>query len=244
MIISFGHFKGGTGKTTSCLNIAGYLARFGSRVLAMDLDPQSNLTTGLGIEGEKLEHTIHDVLEKKSTLDRCIISSGINNLDIVPSSTELGKKVKRYRVDSIKRSLPKVMRRYDFILIDTPPSHRQFISTGVISADKNILVLDPGVFSLAGIDKYNDIISSNKGEITLGIINGYRRMWNPFASDPSVEVKKQAETILGAVYEVPFSRHIYESQKRGVPISHHKPYSKAGAAYMRIANKILTDSGN
>lgn len=235
MIISFGHFKGGTGKTTTCLNIAGYLARFGSRVLAIDLDPQVNLAAGLGIYG------YDNLKSSKKRLEESIVTSSITNLHIAATQPE---DQRNSRVDVIRRAIRKIRRRYDFILIDLPPSHRRSASKGVLCADKNIVVLEPGVFSLKGIERYKDILKSNKSKAAMGVINRFHSGWSPFRKNHALQIRKEAESLLGIVYEIPYSHHIYESQKRGVPISHHKPYSRVGTAYMRIAEKILSDSGN
>lgn len=87
--IAFAHHKGGTGKTTSCINIAGYLAKAGKKVLVADLDPQGNATAGLGVDKNSLEHSIYDVMSAGSSIRNIILRTDFDNLHIAPASTEL-----------------------------------------------------------------------------------------------------------------------------------------------------------
>lgn len=87
--IAFVHHKGGTGKTTSCINIAGYLAKAGKKVLVADLDPQGNATAGLGVDKNSLEHSIYDVMSAGSSIRNIILRTDFDNLHIAPASTEL-----------------------------------------------------------------------------------------------------------------------------------------------------------
>ena len=159
MIITFAHYKGGTGKTTSCLSIAGWLVRYGKKVLVIDLDPQGNATSGLGVDKKTLDKTMYDVMKhptKSGLIKGIIVESSIKNLHLAPSNHQLDLiNLKAYKNQSdakiIIKGIEKIKDYYDFILIDTPPVHSHFIINGLAAADKVFVVLDPGIFALEGL---------------------------------------------------------------------------------------------
>jgi len=249
--ITFAHFKGGTGKTTSCLSIAGFLARYGAKVLAVDLDPQANLTAGLGIDNSKLKSSMCHIMAKRKSMNDVIIETGIQNLSLAPATpylvhTTLRKYETKEDAQILKKALQSVEQDYDFILIDTPPSNGHFIVNGVTAADSVVLVLDPGAFALQGINTFNTIFKSYCSKmgfdlnIEMALLTKHRKSFNPFRKGAGKEIKTNAEEILGKkVFTIPLSGHIYESQKRGLPISHHRPYSGVGLAYMKVAEELI-----
>ena len=159
--ITFCHHKGGTGKTTSCLNIAGFCTLAGKKVLVVDCDPQANATAGLGITLEPEQKNIYDVFMSRvegfpQVPISDIICSTESGIDIAPASLDLvGAEPYLYgiaaRAEVLKDALWPVKQRYDLILIDTPPSMGQFVINGLVAADHIIVTLDSGSFALAGI---------------------------------------------------------------------------------------------
>jgi chromosome partitioning protein len=160
-IVAFAHHKGGTGKTTSCLNIAGFLQKDGKRVLVVDCDPQANATTGLGIDPGTLHTSMYDVFMgifegfPDVSIDDVIITT-MSGIDLAPATLDLvGVEPFLYNIDDragiLKEVLVSVVPSYDFILIDTPPSMGQFVINGLVAADHTIVTLDPGTFALKGI---------------------------------------------------------------------------------------------
>jgi len=255
--ITFAHFKGGTGKTTSCISIAGFLAKQGKKVLAVDLDPQANLTAGLGIDKSILKSHIQHVMNKKINIKNTILTTQTENIHLVPAHHDLIKaSLKAYTSKNdakiLKNALSKVQKFYDFILIDTPPSDGHFIVNGAIAADDVILVLDPGIFALEGIDTFTNVFQDYCKKlgatlnISMALLTKSQNSFLPFIKNPSKEIKEGAEEILGKkVFNVPHSNAIYESQIKGVPISHHKPNSNVGRAYSKISEAILKEvAGN
>lgn len=166
-IVAFAHHKGGTGKTTSCLNVAGYLQKDGKKVLVVDCDPQANATTGLGINPETLELSMYDVFMSvfegfpDIAIDDVIVptSSGI---DLAPATLDLvGVEPYLYGIEDragvLKEALERVRGTYDFILIDTPPSMGQFVINGLVAADHTVVTLDPGTFALRGMEALSTV---------------------------------------------------------------------------------------
>ena len=249
--ITFAHVKGGTGKTTSCISIAGFLAKQDKKVLVVDLDPQANLTAGLGIDKNTVKHNMYHVMSKKKDIRHVILKTETENIHLVPAHPNLLKatlKSYRSREDAkiLKNALKPIKKLYDYVLIDTPPSNGHFIVNGVVAADNVVLVLDPGIFALEGVDTFNNVFKSYckkigvNLKISMALLTKYQISFLPFIKNPSKEIKQGAEEILGKkVFTVPHSNAVYESQIKGIPISHHKPNSNVGRAYSRISEEII-----
>jgi len=173
--ITFSHHKGGTGKTTSCLNIAGFCALAGKKVLVVDCDPQANATAGLGISPESTQKNMYDVF--MSRVDGFpqvkiteIIRQTPSGIDLAPSNLDLvGAEPYLYGISSraevLRDALKPVTEKYDLILIDTPPSMGQFVINGLFAADHIIVTLDSGSFALNGVQPLFTIFSDMKQDL-------------------------------------------------------------------------------
>ncbi|MDN7024449.1 ParA family protein [Methanoculleus sp. FWC-SCC1] len=278
-IVAFAHHKGGTGKTTSCINIAGFLQKAGKKVLVVDCDPQANATTGLGVEPDSLEHSMYDVFMSvfegfpDVPLAEIIIPTA-SGVDLAPATLDLvGVEPYLYNIGDragiLRELLTPMVAQYDYILIDTPPSMGQFVINGLVAADHTIVTLDPGTFALKGIgalstifDDIGEILGARvetdvailtrwnrpgeaKDESTGGLALFIKRLFAPRAS-PDDEKERQRLTDLEdevkkhfkQVFTVPYSPKIYETQQKGLPISHYAPESDAGEMYRTIASTI------
>lgn len=251
MIITFAHYKGGTGKTTSCLNVAGWLVKKGKKVLVVDLDPQGNATSGLGIAKGTVFENMFDVMNKNCSIREVIIESSIDNLHIAPADFNLDKaKLSSYtdREDALilKRALEEVEDYYDFVLIDTPPVHGHFIINGMAAADKVMVVLDPGIFALESLTTLKDGFGEylhNMGvdlDIDSAILTKCNiSLWHWKNKNIDEMIKSIGEILGKKVFVVPYSNNVQNSQIAGKPISHYAPKSDVGKAYLSIANRIL-----
>tara|TARA_Y100000310_G_C20673541_1_gene811573 strand:- start:23 stop:766 length:744 start_codon:yes stop_codon:yes gene_type:complete len=245
MIITFAHYKGGTGKTTSCINTAGHLAKLGKKVLVVDLDPQANATSGLGIDKNTLNEHMYHVMNKRRKIDKIILKTNIDNLHLAPSHTDLGKtNIFYYKRKSdahiLKKALDRVKYYYDFILIDTPPVHGHFIINGMMAADKIVVVLEPGIFSIEGVETLQNSFGKFlnrlglKLNIDMVLITKVpkKTLSSFFKPDYIKDIKKEAENLITRnIFMIPHSDLIYYSQVYGLPISHFKPKSKISKTY-------------
>ncbi len=167
--ITFSHHKGGTGKTTTCLNVAGFLALAGKRVLVVDADPQANATMGLGIYPDSRRRHMYDVF--MSVFEGFpdvpiteVITRTEAGVDLAPSNLDLvGVEPSLYMIDDragiLRDLLEPVRHSYDYILIDTPPSMGQFVVNGLVAADHVVVTIDAGIFALRGIDGLETIFA-------------------------------------------------------------------------------------
>jgi len=278
-IVAFAHHKGGTGKTTSCLNIAGYLQKDGKHVLVVDCDPQANATTGLGVNPETLELSMYDVFMNAFegfpdiAINDVIVPTAAG-VDLAPATLDLvGVEPYLYGIEDraglLREALTPVRDAYDFILIDTPPSMGQFVINGLVAADHTIVTLDPGTFALRGMEAlstvFGDIREMLGEDVTadFAILTRWKGSGDPaagtgglalflkriFSAGPSAEEEKErmrlkafeseVKKAFKQVFTVPYSPAIYETQQRGLPISHYAPESDAGREYRAIATALL-----
>jgi len=257
--IVFASHKGGTGRTTSCLSIAGHLARSGSKVLVVDFDPQANATSGLGIDVTKLQHTIYDVLldhcvgDHSMSITRVILETDVENLHVAPSEfnlnvAEVFMQGTANRVGMLDRILEEVRPLYDYILIDVPSSSGLLTINGLYASDRIVVPLDLSIFSLESVGNLETSLHDIRrmagrsiNQATAVLIryvkpNVFSRMFHN--RNPSQEVEGRLRAMFHTVFVVPFSVQIYQAQREGIPISHYAPGSKVGKAYARIAKEF------
>lgn len=275
-VITFTHHKGGTGKTTSCLNCGGFLKKNRERVLIIDCDPQANATTGLGYDPQDAEKNIYDVFMSgtegfDTALLKDVIVTTESGIDLCPSSLDLaGAEPYLYeredRLFVLKNAIKPIIRRYSYILIDTPPSMGQFVINGIVAADHVIVTLDNGMFARTGIEALQTIFSDIKEitgtpvtadtaiitrgrmlqeEMTPGeeITDGFRRLFGIKKEDHRLreqfeEIVTYCEKTFPHVFTVPYDIHVHEAQKRGVPLSLYAPDCEAAHVYQKISAVI------
>jgi len=261
--IVFANHKGGTGKTTSCLSIAGYLVKSGSKVLVVDFDPQANATSGLGIDMLTLKYSMYDAV-----LDQCdgyegvpitqvILETDVENLHVAPSESDLAvAEVRvqhtRNRASILNQVLEKVRSLYDYILIDLPPGSGLLMINGLCASDQVVVPLDPSIFSLEALDNLKASFQDIKrmaghtiNRITAVLIryakpDVFSRIFHK--RSPSQEVEERLRIMFETVFVVPDSIEICETQRLGVPISHYAPKSRVGRAYAEITKSISINS--
>ena len=262
--IAFANHKGGTGKTTSCLSIAGFLAKGGSKVLLIDFDPQANATSGIGIDKLTVKHSMYDAIlslcdgYEGMPLRNIILETDVENLHLAPSEWDLSvveviMQNTRDKVTLLRMLIQSVQSLYDYILIDTPPSSGLLLMNCFFAADHMIIPFDPGIFSVEAIDnlkttfldvKHNTGHTFNKVTFVLTRYVKQNPFKKKYGNNPSRQVKKILARRFKSVFIVPESPQIYKSQQRGTPISHCAPKSKVGKAYKKIADAIKINSVN
>ncbi len=147
--------------------------------------------------------------------------------------------------NAIKAARKETKDTYHFILVDLPPSNGHFAVNGVMAADSVVLVLDPGQFSLEGIDTFANVFRSYcknfgfKPEVSLALINKCQWSLNPFKNRGKEIAKKTAEKLEVKMHMIPYSRHIHEAHAKSLPISHYHPKSKVGLAYLKVAESLV-----
>jgi len=257
--VVFANYKGGTGKTTSCVNVAGYLAMSGRKVLVVDFDPQANATSGLGIDAMTLRCSMYDCIldqcdgQQGASIKDVILETDMENLHLAPSEIDLAvvevfMQKTGNRTTLLSRAIEKVKPFYDFILVDLPPSSGLLTINGLCAADQVLVPVDPSIFALEALDNlkrsFQDIRRLARHSIhrTSAILVRYTKpgFFSRLAGEihPSREIEARLRELFGQVFIVPESSEIYRAQKEGKPLSHFAARCKAGKAYRKIAEYI------
>jgi chromosome partitioning protein len=259
-IVAFTSQKGGTGKTTSCLSIAGYLAKRGKRVLVIDMDPHASATSGLGIDSTQQSYTIYDVLLNPTGLYEgvpitdTILETSVKNLYLVPSEFNLcvidfALQEIEDRHSLLTGAIQPIQTSFDYILLDLPPTHGLLTLNGLYCAHRVIVPVDPSIYSLESLDNLklvlDDVQRIRKSAFKKITVILTRYMRQGFFSrlykskNSSEEVKSMLSEKFDSLFIVPYSEKIYETQKEGIPISHYDPNDGAGKVYDEIAASMI-----
>ena len=155
-IISIANQKGGVGKTTTTINLSACLAEKGKKVLVVDIDPQGNTSSGLGLDKDTLENTIYELFLNECTLDECIQASIVENLDVIPSNINLsGAEIELISIEDkeflLKNILDSLRDKYDYILIDCPPSLNLLTVNAMTASDTVLVPIQCEYYALEGL---------------------------------------------------------------------------------------------
>ncbi len=248
-IISLVNQKGGTGKTTTAINLSAYLAGHGKYVLLVDLDPQGNATSGIGLNPNEIPRHLYHTLVGGLLPEDTIRRTKIFGCDIIPSSPDLaGAGVELVNYENREFKLYEVLRRirtdYDFIIIDCPPSLGILALNGIVAADDLIIPVQCEYYALEGLGhllQTFDLIKENLGRDNLKIMGALLTMYDR-RNKLARQVKKEVElNFPGYVFDTVIPRNISlaEAPSYGKTILEYNPFSKGARAYRQLAEEIL-----
>jgi len=245
--------KGGVGKTTTAINLGAYLGYFGQRVLLVDLDPQANATSSLGIDKNTVKHGTYEVLIGSQPIAPNILHNPRLKISLLPSSPSLaGAEIELIDLDNreylLKRALTNISDRYDYILIDCPPSLSLLTVNGLIAAESGVIIpVQCEYLALEGLGQLTQTIRKVQESlypdlqikgVVLTMFDGRTRL----ALDVVSEVQRYFSD---QVYQtiIPRSIRLAEAPSYGTPISAFAPESTAAKAYAALAKEILAQDG-
>ena len=156
--IAIANQKGGVGKSTTAINLSSCLAELGKKVLAIDIDPQGNTTSGLGVEKDSVENTVYELLLGEISIEDCIIPLEFENLSLIPSNVNLsGAEIELIGIDRkeyiLKEEIEKIKDRYDYIIIDCPPSLNMLTINAMTTADSVLVPIQCEYYALEGLSQ-------------------------------------------------------------------------------------------
>ncbi len=247
-VIAICNRKGGTGKTTTTINLAAYIASAGKFVLLADLDPQANATSGLGIDYQNLDQGIYEVLIGKIPASRAIRATKIDGLRVLPASPNLaGAEVELVsqlaREWRLKEALDEVKGAYDFILIDCPPSLGLLTVNGLVAASHVLIPVQAEYYALEGLGQVLETISLVKNNLKqdLDILGAVLTMFdarNNLSSEVAQELQKHfPNKIFNTV--IPRTVRLAEAPSFGKTIMEFDPNSRGAGAYHELAQELL-----
>lgn len=247
-IITIFNQKGGVGKTTTVINLAAALGNLGKKILVVDIDPQGNATSGLGIDKSNLELSIYDGLINGVNLDKIIFQSSAENVDIIPSNVDLaGAEIELIEIEEreliLKKSIETIENRYDYIFIDCPPS-LGLLSVNGLSASHSVLIpIQCEYYALEGVSQLMDtIILVKKGLNPELEIEGVVLSMFDGRTNLSIQVVDEVKKYFkGKVYTsiIPRNVRLAEAPSYGLSIIDYDPKSKGAEAYMELAEEFL-----
>ena len=248
-IISVANQKGGVGKTTTCVNLAAYLANLGKKVLLIDMDPQGNACQSLGVEIDKEKDTIYEVLLGETDLTSVSYPSVQKNLDVVPSTVDLaGAEVDLvymdYREKMLRAAVSKVKSQYDYIFIDCPPSLGLLTVNALTASDTILIPIQCEYFALVGLGQLMNTVRLIKKHLNPEIeIEGVLLTMKDNRSNLVAEVSAEIRKHFGStVYETSIPRNVRlaESPSHGLPILMYDGKSKGAIAYKTLCDEFLS----
>ncbi|MBK9942940.1 MAG: ParA family protein [Kouleothrix sp.] len=250
-VIALAMQKGGVGKTTTALSLGAALAELGRRVLLIDLDPQANLTQGLGVDPSTLEYSVYEVLlnpEQGSTFATLATSAGV---DLVPSSLalagaelELAGRVGRELL--LRKALRASREQYDYVLIDPPPSLGLFSLNALAAADRVLVPLQLHAYALKAMPQLETTIDLVKEINPRLVIGGIICTLADRRTNLSQEIERQVRQRYGSlVFEtvIPVNVKLAEAPTHGRPINRYAPSSVGAQAYAALASELETRHG-
>lgn len=251
-VIACANQKGGVGKTTTVVSVAAYLALDGRHVLLVDLDPQGNATSGLGIDRAGLEASVYDVLLSGSPIDEVVLPTDVEGLAVLPSDRSLaGAEVELVpnagRERRLKRVLEQANGEYDFVLLDCPPSLGLLTVNGLTAADSVLIPLQCEYYALEGLGQLMATIELIREHLNPQLsMKGVVLTMHDGRTSLSADVTAEVRNHLGAqVFDtiVPRSVRLAEAPSYGQPIAQYSPSSRGALAYQAIAAELLERSG-
>jgi len=246
-IISIANQKGGVGKTTTAVNLGAALAELGFRVLVVDLDPQGNATTGLGISHRNVEGSIYDVIMNDTPLDDCVEPTSVKNLFVCPATIDLaGAEIELVPAFSrelkLKRALQGARDDYDFTLIDCPPSLGLLTVNGLAASDDVLVPIQCEYYALEGLGQLLRNVALVKSNLNPDLdVRGIVLTMYDARTRLAVQVEREVREHFGSkVYRtvVPRTVRISEAPSFGEPIIVFDATSRGSVAYRELAKEV------
>lgn len=247
-VVSFSNQKGGVGKTTSCVNIAAQIAKKGKNVLMIDMDPQGNATSGLGLSKSKIKKTIYDVIIGRANIEDTIIKTKFKNLSVVPATIDLaGAELELYDMEEdqnfTKIALDSVKDNYDYIFIDCPPSLGMLTVKALSISDGVVIPMQCEFYSLEGMSQLFNTVKKIKQlyNPNLQVVGILLTMYNGRLTLTNQVVNELKKYYAEKLFKVPISRtvRISEAPGYGEPICYHDPYGKGSFEYAAVAKELM-----
>lgn len=247
-IIAVANQKGGVGKTTTTINLSACLAEQGQKVLVIDVDPQGNTTSGLGIDKNNTENTVYELMLREASIDDCIYKSVMDDLDVIPSNVNLaGAEIDLIDIDDREYILKKIVNslkeKYDFILLDCPPSLSMLTVNAMTAANTVLVPIQCEYYALEGLSQLIRTINLVKQKLNPELeIEGVVFTMYDARTNLSLQVVENVKANLKqTVYKtiIPRNIRLAEAPSHGLPINLYDSKSAGAESYRLLAEEVI-----
>nr|WP_303183169.1 AAA family ATPase [Lachnoclostridium phocaeense] len=247
-IIAIANQKGGVGKTTTAINLSACLAEKGKKVLAIDMDPQGNMTSGLGVDKDSIEKTVYDLIIGEAQIEEIICKEVLENLDVLPTNIDLSAaEIELIGIENkeyiIKNEVEKVKENYDFIIIDCPPSLSMLTINAMTTADSVLVPIQCEYYALEGLSQLIHTIELVKERLNSNLeIEGVVFTMYDARTNLSLQVVENVKDNLNQnIYKtiIPRNIRLAEAPSYGMPINQYDPKSSGAESYRLLADEVI-----
>ena len=246
-IIAVANQKGGVGKTTTSTNLSACLAELNKKVLLIDIDPQGNDTSGVGVDKNQLENTVYEMIIGECEMDECLLKDVIDNLDLLPSNVNLsGAEIDLIGVEEreyiLKKKIDEIKDNYDFIVIDCPPSLNMLTVNAMTTADSVLVPIQCEYYALEGLSQLIHTINLVKERLnpTLEIEGVVFTMYDARTNLSLQVVENVKSNLKQNVYKtiIPRNIRLAEAPSHGMPINLYDSKSAGAESYRLLAEEV------
>ena len=247
-IIAVANQKGGVGKTTTAINLSSCLSALGKRVLAIDMDPQGNMTSGLGVDKDNVEKTVYDLIIGRATVEECLCKEVFENLDLLPTNIDLSAaEIELIGVENkeyiIRNEMEKVKERYDFVIIDCPPALSMLTINAMTTADSVLVPIQCEYYALEGLSQLIHTINLVQERLNPAlVIEGVVFTMYDARTNLSLQVVENVKDNLDqTIYKtiIPRNIRLAEAPSYGMPINLYDPKSTGAESYLLLAEEVI-----